>query len=520
MIKNYLKIAYRNLAKYKFISFINLFGLTVGLTCCLLILTYILHELSYDKFQPNANRVYRVTRTFYNAQDGSVALNLGTVAPPFGPLLQNDFADIEEFTRIYPQGPTPVKFAEKMFNERNAVFADEHFFHFFSTDITEGDAIGGLKEPYSVMLTEDIAKKYFGSEDPLNKLIRIDAATSYVDFKVTGIFKSFPTNTHIHPDILMSFATLNDTTILGRRNLETGWGNNSFFTYIRLPNGYNPARLKAGFPAFLDRHMASQYTMTKPHVATSLDLQKITDIHLRSHTDFEAEENGDIKRVYIFSAIALFILLIACINYMNLSTARSTLRAKEIGIRKTVGARNNEIIAQFLSESVLIAWLAMLIAFGATAALLPWLNRVSGQQLDIHVLLQPAVLSGIVVVPFVVGLLSGIYPAIFMSSFRPVLVLKGFLKTGNAGISFRQVLVTVQFAISIALIICTAIVFGQLGYLQKKSLGFDKDHIVTLPYYTALNERFDAFRNDLLSNPNIRNVARSSRIPSGRLLDE
>jgi putative ABC transport system permease protein len=313
---------------------------------------------------------------------------------------------------------------------------------------------------------------------------------------------------------------LNDTLIYGPENLRSNWGSNNFFTYIRLPKDYNTKKLEAQFPAFLDRHMTDDGAgAVKPHQWTALSLQKLTGIHLTSHTDFEAEENGDIKRVYIFSAIALFILLIACINYMNLSTARSTLRAREIGIRKAVGAQRKEVIAQFLSESVLVAWIAMLFAFLLTWLLFPLLNKVSGQQLDISILLKWQIIIPILVVPFVVGIVSGIYPALFMSSFQPVKVLKGLMKVGGGNISFRKVLVTLQFAISIILIISTAIVFTQMRYMQTKSLGFDREHIITIPYETQLNDKYDAFRTELLSNSNIKNAGRSSRIPTGRLLD-
>jgi ABC-type transport system, involved in lipoprotein release, permease component len=519
MIRNYFKIAFRNLMKYKFISFINLFGLTIGLTCCFLILTYILHELSYDKFQPNSNRVYRVTRTFNNLQTGAVSLYLSTVAPPFGTLLQNDFKEIEDMTRVYPNGVTPVKYNEKIFNEPNVFFADDRLFDFFKTTTLEGNPKTALSDPYCVMMTPEVAKKYFGNEDPINKVVRLNPSGTYIDFKVTGIFSPFPSNTHMHPEVLLSFSTLKDTLVLGEKNLQQDFGNNSFFTYIRLPKDYDPKRLEAQFPAFLDRHMGNEYTTIKPSKGTSIALQKLTDIHLRSHTDYEAEENGDIKRVYIFSAIALFILLIACINYMNLSTARSTLRAREIGIRKVVGAQRKEIIYQFLSESVLVAWIAMLLAFILTAAVLPWLNKLSGLQLSTAILMKWQIIVPVLLVPFVVGIISGIYPALFMSSFQPVKVLKGFLKVGDSNISFRKVLVTLQFAISIILIICTSIVFSQMRYMQTKSLGFDREHIITLPYSSELNKTFDAFRTELLTNSNIKNASRSSRIPTGRLLD-
>ncbi len=273
------------------------------------------------------------------------------------------------------------------------------------------------------------------------------------------------------------------------------------------------------FPAFLDKHMANEYGGMQPSKLTKLDLQKLTDIHLYSHTDYEAEPNGDINRVYIFSAIALIILLIACINYMNLSTARSALRAKEIGIRKVVGARKKELIAQFLSESVLITWAAIFIAIILLYITLPWLNKASEQNLSISILMKWQVLIPLFLSPFVIGIISGIYPALFMSSFQPLKTLKGLFKVKGSSISFRKILVVTQFAISIILIITTIIVFQQLHYMQNASLGYDKEHIVNIGYNTALNDQYESFRNTLLQDRNIKEVGRSSRIPTGRLLD-
>ena len=354
MIRNYLKIAVRNLLKYRFISFINLFGLTVGLTCCLLITTYILNELSYDKYNVKANNIYRVTRTFKNT-NGAIALTLSTVSPPFGYYFPSDFPEIQKMTRLLDNGPIPARYKDKIFNERGMFFADENLFDVFTQRVVKGNPKTALADPFSVMLTEETAKKYFGDEDPMNKVIRFN---SQFDCKVAGIYKAFPANSHMHPGMLVSFNTLKDSAVYGAENLRTNWGNNSFFTYLLLPAHYDPKNLEKQFPAFLDKHMADQYKGNKPSQLTSLALQKLTDIHLYSHTDYEAEANGDMSRVYIFSAIALFILLIACINYMNLSTARSALRAKEIGIRKVIGARKKELISQFLSESVMLCFAA------------------------------------------------------------------------------------------------------------------------------------------------------------------
>ena len=405
MLKNYLKIAFRNMSKYKFISFINLFGLTVGLTCCLLITTYIIHELSYDKYNKNAKNIYRITRLFRNPETGAKFLNLSTIAPAFGPYLLNDFKDIKVMTRLIDFSPLPLKYEEKKFNEKDAYFADEHLFDVFDVDLVKGNPGLALKDPYCVLLSEDLAKKYFGSEDPMNKVIRMN---NQLNLKVTGVYKAFPSNAHLHPALMISFNTLKDSVVYGEENLRTSFGNNSFFTYILVPDHFDPKKMEAQFPNFIDKYMTGKNGpgKFKPYQGTTLNLQKLTDIHLRSHLDYEAEENGDITRVYVFSAIALFILLIACINYMNLSTARSALRAREIGIRKTIGAQRKEIIIQFLSESVIITWLSMILAFGLTWLLLPWLNKTSGQNLHINTLMNPFIIITIMLVPFAVGLIS------------------------------------------------------------------------------------------------------------------
>ena len=515
MIRNYFTIALRNLLKYRFISFINLFGLTVGIACCLLITTYILHELSYDRYHKNAGSIYRLTRTFNN-QDGAVSLQLSTVSPPFSYYLKTDFPEIKQLTRLYDNGITPIRYKEKLLNEEHLYFADDNFPDLFSVKMLKGDPHTALADPYTVVMTEATAKKYFGEEDPMNKVIRYN---NQLDLKVTGIYEPFPSNAHVHPPIMVSFNTMKDTLVYGEQQLRTNWGNNSFFTYLQLPGHYNPANISARFPAFLNNHMASQYGGAQPSKLTSLGLQRLTDIHLYSHTDYEAEPNSDIKRVYVFAAIAFFILLIACINYMNLSTARSALRAREIGIRKVIGAGKKELVLQFLSESVLITLAATVLSFGLLWLAIPWLNAMTDQQLSAAILFKWQVVLPVILAPFVIGIISGIYPALFMSGFQPVKTLKGLFKAGSGNISFRKALVITQFAISIILIITTAIVFQQLHFMQQKSLGFDKERLVIMNYSGALNKQYEAFRNELLQDAQFKNASRSSRIPSGRLLD-
>lgn len=518
MVRNYLRSALRNITRHPFISFINIFGLTVGLTCCLLILSYIINEKSYDKFNKNAENIYRVTRIFYSAPNVE-SLHLSAVAPPFGPLLQTAFPDIKKISRLLPNGTTTLKYGDKIFNERNSFFADENFFSLFDVPFLKGDQKSALSEPYTVVMTQEVARRYFGDENPINKIILLD--NNKHPFKVTGVFNDFPANSHMHPELLLSFNTLKDESIYGEKQLETNYGNNSFYTYLIFPDGYNVEHIRAQLNNFLDNyvHMDGMPGNVKTHQVTSLTLQKLTDIHLTSHLDDEIEENGNITRVYIFSAIALFILLIACINYMNLSTARSTLRAKEIGIRKVIGAQRKEIIGQFLSESVFITWIAMILAFLATSLLLPLVNKISNENLSFNDLLQLKVLLPILSLPFVIGLISGIYPALFMSSFIPAKVLKGMLKVGSGNISFRKVLVILQFSISIILIVATTVVYQQLQYIQNKALGFNKDHILNMGYPDVLTKQFESFKHDLEKGGNVLGVARSSRVPSGRLLD-
>jgi len=520
MIKNYLRSAFRNIKKHPFISFINIFGLTVGLTCCLLILVYVINEKSYDKFNKAGGDIYRVTTSLYSSE-GAEIFNLASIAAPFAPLLQNEFPDIKKTTRLLSNGTTILRYKDKLFNEQKAYYADENFFDFFNTPVISGAARTALAEPYSMMITENIARKYFGNTDPVNKIILLDANKR--PFKVTGIFKEFPANSHLHPQILLSFNTLKDTSIFGEKQLRTDYYDNNFFTYLLFPKNYNVGRIEAQLPNFLDKYVPLSPGFPagfKTHKTTKLELQKLSDIHLRSHLDNEIEENGDIERIYIFSAIALFILLIASINYMNLSTARSALRAKEIGIRKVIGAERKEIISQFLSESVLITWVAFALAIVLTIILLPFINKFSNQYLSVTSLLHWRILLPALSIPFVIGLVSGIYPAIFMSSFAPVKVLKGVLKVGSSNLSFRKVLVVIQFSISIILIVATTIVYRQLKYMQNKDLGFNKDSVIVMKYPPALNKRYIALKYDLLKNSLIKEVAESSNIPTERLLND
>ncbi len=513
MLKSYVTIALRNLIRHKGYTFINVLGLTVGLACFLLIALYVKDELSYDRYHRNADRIYRVTRDWVE-KSGTVSLHLGHVAPPFGPLLKNDFGEIEQVVRLLGTGFT-LSHGDKVFNEEDIFFAEENLFKVFTFHVTQGNPDKALADPFTIMLSRPMAEKYFRGENPVGKVLRVNGQD---DLTVSGVFEPLPAQSHFHPQFLVSFKTLEDDRIYGKEGLRTNFGNNSFATYLLLPKNYDPARLTARLPAFIDKNMSGEGD--KPSKWTRLYLQKLTDIHLKSNLDSEIEANGDINYIYIFSAIGVLVLLIACINYMNLATARSAGRAKEVGLRKVIGAQRGQLIGQFLSESALLTVIALLMALAAAVLMLPHLNAFTGKSLTMNNLLDGQVVGIVIILAVVTGLVAGSYPAFFLASFQPVKVLKGRLSAASRNGRLRQSLVVVQFAISIFLIICTAVVYRQLNYMQDKSLGYRKDQVLVLPAYdgdTTIN--YQAFIDELKGSTGIKNAGRSSRIPSGRLLD-
>lgn len=521
MLFNYLKVALRAIFRSKLTSFINIAGLALALTSALLITFYVVDEMSYDRHHPAADRLYRVTRYFYD-QDGNASLKLANVAPPIGMLMRNDFPEIEKLCRILPLNTTvtlPEEGVEnKSFRENNIFISEPEIFDLFEIELTEGNEATALEKPFTILLSEPVAEKYYGSKKIQGKTLNVFGNP----VQVTGVFKTFRAQSHFHPDFLISFSTLNDSTIYGRRGLETNWGNNSFGTYFLLKEGEQAKALESKLPDFLDKHFGTfaraNFGAAPDFVAskvTSLQLQKVTDIHLHSHLDDELEPPGNINTVYLMGTIGLFIILIASFNFINLSTAQATKRSKEVGIRKVAGAFKTQLMGQYLSESVLIALFSCLIALGIGYSGLEWLNGFTGK--SINYFDQPLIIILMVAGAVIVGLMAGLYPAVIISGFKPAVILKG-KQTGGKPV-LRRALVVVQFAISIVLIIATGIIFSQLQYLNKKDLGYAKDQVVTLPYYSQLNDNYDAFYNALTGHSAIKNSGRSSRIPTGRLLD-
>jgi putative ABC transport system permease protein len=500
MFNNYLKIALRNIFKYKGYSLINIVGLAIGMACCLLILLYVQDELSYDRYNENADRIYRVIE---EVRLEGVGEESSSMPFPTGDTLPLEYPDaVEASVRFFNfQLPTmSVQYGtsdEKLFNEPRFFFADSAVFQVFSFEMIEGDPKKALEEPNTIVITEAMAEKYFEDEDPMGKTLRWQNG---VNLRVTGVIKDVPPNSHFQFDFLGSFTTLRR---LFGGNLPQNWYWNPCWTYILLRDGVSADSLQAQFPALVQKYFPDSI---KNKVV--IKLQPLKDIHLFSHLDYEINPNSDISYIYIFSAIAVFVLLIACINFMNLATARSANRGREVGMRKVLGAYRTQLIKQFLGESMILCVIAAVLSVLIIEIVLPAFNAFSGKILSTDYFTDGSLLAGLIVITLTVGILSGIYPAFFLSGFDPVKVMKGTLERGGKSSAFRKVLVVVQFAISIVLIIGTIICFQQLNYLRNTKLGFNKDQIVMLPAYgTALARWYERFRERILQDPHISQVA-------------
>ncbi len=526
MLQNYIKVALRSIFRNKLTAFINIAGLALAMMCSILIYLFVTDELNYDRYNTKADRTYRITRAFLN-QDGAANLHLANVAPPIGPLVKNDFGEVEVMARTINYGLVIGQeengVLTKSFSENFLFAVEPDIFKIFDINVKSGDPSKALTRPFTVMLSEKTARKFFADGNALGKRLR---ANNQFDLEVTGVYEDFPLQAHWHPEYMVSFSTLEDDNVYGRKGLETNWGNNSFGTYLLLEAGTDPKKVETAFPAFLDKHFGpfaiANFGAPQNFVAskvTTLFLQKLTDIHLRSHLDDELEVNGNINNVYMMAVIGLFIVLIACFNFINLSTARATKRAKEVGMRKVAGAFKSQLVFQYLSESVLIALFALILGIGLSTLSVQWLNTFTGKALTLISANNVTLYLGLTAFAVIVGILAGLYPALVISGFKPALVLKGQQGSAKGKGLLRKSLVVAQFSISIVLLIATAITFQQLGYLNSRDLGYDKDQVVTLPYYNELANSYDAFYNELTKFSGIKTLGRSSRIPTGRLLD-
>jgi putative ABC transport system permease protein len=503
MLRNYLTIAFRNITGNPLFSAINIIGLSIGLASCIIITLFVQYETSYDKHWQNADRIQRVTRDFFSNN-----LRLANIAPPIAPLLKQDYPEIEDITRLMRLGSTALTIDETTINDETVVIADANVFEFFNLEFLAGDRDTALAMPTNIVLSERAADRYFGSEDPMGKTINV---AGQAEFTVTGIFEDLPDNTHMQFEIVTSIQIV--PMLMGPNALES-WGSNNYYTYLRLPEGYNPDDLEAKFEDFIIKYRGED----GPN-GTAINLQALTDIHLTSNRDSEWRTNGSIAIVYTFSAVAFVVLLIACVNFMNLTTARSTKRAKEVGIRKVVGADRGQLIAQFLGESILLTAFAMLLAVALVELALPSFGAFLEKPLTFS-LSAPVTLATLLIGIVLVGLIAGSYPAFYLSHFRPASVLKG-TASGSGSIMLRQVLVVFQFATSIALLIATGVVMAQMHYARNVDLGYDKSRNIvhSLPFFVDLWGLYTPMKAELEAHPGIESVVYSSRVPSQQNLD-
>jgi putative ABC transport system permease protein len=508
MIRNYLTVALRTLRKQPGYAFINIFGLGLGLAACLLILLYVQDELSYDRFHTRADRIYQIG---LEGKIGGQHLNVANTATPMGPTMAETIPEVEAAVRVDGPANVLVGHGDRQFYEDAFYWADSTFFAVFDYAFLAGDPATALTAPNTVVLTRATARKYFGEADPLGQTLRYD---NREDYTVTGVIEDVPSNTHFRFDLLASFVSL---------DLDPGWLSHHLYTYLLLREGATAEAVKAGFPGLIETYVAPEFeqmtgTPFQEAIAGGMVfgyyLQPLADLYLRPQGQDPIGPTGDIRYVYILGAVAVFILLLACINFMNLGTARSAGRAKEVGVRKVLGSDRRQLVRQFLGESVLTAGLAALVAAVLVAALLPLFNALAGKTLALtgaNLLQMTGLLLGIALV---CGLLAGVYPAFVLSAFRPVVVLKGQLGAGGRSARLRSTLVVMQFAVSIMLLVGTGVVFRQLSFMQNERLGFAGEQVVVLPLETReAHQRFDTFRQTLLQHPGVVDAAAADFVP-------
>ncbi|MDP4130528.1 MAG: ABC transporter permease [Bacteroidota bacterium] len=500
MLKNYFKIAFRNLWRHRVFSFINVIGLTISMTACFLIFLYVHFELSYDSFHSKADRIYRVVT---DLKTPSEMLHTGGPSWAVGPHIVQEFPQLEAAVRTTGD-ELLVRKGNVKYQELNSLYADSAFFKVFDFKLLKGDPATALNEPLSIVFSQSAAKKYFGDQDPVGQTVLLtgDGLTA----KITGLMEDMPENSLIKADMLVSMTTL---TRKFNPGLDDQWGNYGNSTYILVKPGTRISALQAQFPAFLERRNGDE--MKRLNMYPTLLLEPLKDVYLRSTRN--GNNTGNINNVYIFSLVAVFILLIACFNFVNLTTARSAERAKEVGIRKVVGAMKAQLTAQFIGESVLLCVIAFLFTLGITALLLPSFNQLAGKIISTGVFQNGHFILLLLLAALGIGLLAGLYPALVLSSFKPVSVLKGRFSTGSRGVLLRKGLVVSQFTISITLIIATIIVYNQMNFMRNQDLGFNKDQMMVIN--TNSDPAKEAFRNAVSGMAGVKSVAMSSSVPGG-----
>ena len=501
MFKNYFLLAVKNFRKQKMFSLINILGLTVGITCCLMIFLFIMNEFSYDKFHKEGEHIYRVMRVGHNE---GMPKNIPYLSPMYAPALASDYPDaIKSVTRVSPDNDL-ISYNNISFNEKKIYLVDSNFFQFFSFKLLKGNAAAVLKDPLSIVMTASAAKKYFGDEDPIGKVIDFNKK---MRLTVTGISADVPVNSHLDYDMVVPLANWRNEQWMNQ------WPNNSLFSYVQLNPAVNPANFEINFPAFMDKYLGAYYK--ENGFKMDLTIRPLNDIYFEGESHFDNVKHGSKKMVYIFMSIAILILIIACINFMNLATARATDRSKEVGLRKVLGAVRSQLASQFLFESVLFATVSSILAVGLLQLVMPFYTSFLGYELPAY-WSNPLLYVFILGVIIIVGVFAGSYPALLLSSFSPIESLKGKLKVGTQGVFFRKALVVFQFAISVLLIISIAVVMKQMYFVRNTDLGFDKEQSMIVSIDNGkLYENKEQFKHQLEADPSVKTVSLMSGQPGG-----
>lgn len=506
MLKNLLRVALRNLKRDKWYSLLNILGLTIGITFGLLLIFYIKDELSFDRYNVKLGRIFRITSFIKEPEKDT--LRWTSTQNPLGPTLKREYPEVEEAVRMVGGGKNMYQLGDLKLYIEKVYFTDSNVFRVFTYPMLEGDARTALVAPHSMVLTESVAKEYYGkTTGVVGKSLRDDKGEVY---KITGVVKDVPMNSHLRFNLLVSLSTLG-------KDFDQNWGGFGIYTYVLLKPNVDAATFQKKLLPMYDKYMAPIFAQY--NIKIHYGVEPVGDIHLHSDYQGEPEELGDISYVYIFGSVALFMLLIACINYMNLATARSAKRAKEIGIRKVSGSTRSQLVAQFLVESVLTAVFALVVSIGCIALLLPLFNSLSGKSISFGSLMEPSTFVLLVAVIIFVGFVGGSYPAFYLSKFNPVDVLKGRLSKGSSNVVLRRILVLLQFSISMIMIICTWVVYNQLNYLQNRDLGFDKNEVLTLGVNANgdVRSKITAFKNEMRKNPRVISVSTSQAVPGNEV---
>lgn len=512
MLRNFINVALRNLLKHKFYSVLNILGLSIGLSCFMMISLFVLDEFSFDKFHTDSSNIYRID---FQAKLNGSDHNASKVGAPAAQAILNDYPIVEDAIRMSATGNWFVKTkgSEKTFKEEHVMMADSNFFSFFTVPMISGNPETALMRPNTLVIDLSTSKKLFGDENPIGKTLVLDNTTNY---EVTGVFEDLPKNSHFRKNIILSVASF------PRKAKSNNWVNTSFNTYVKFQNDISADQLEKDFPALIEKYIGplilkffgqslSDFKQAGNNVGFSLF--PLEGIHLHSDKSGELGVNSDISYVYIFSAVAVFILILACINFMNLATARSASRAKEVGVRKVMGALKNQLIYQFIAEALIICFVSFVLAYLLTMIFIPSFNELATKQLTILQLFDPTYLVYMLIIMLAVGLFAGSYPAFYLSKFQPAEVLKGKVRLGMKSGALRSLLVIFQFSISIILMIGTAVVFDQLSFIQNKKLGFSKDQILMVEDAWILDNKINTFKNEVLRNVNVQGATVSSFTP-------